>query len=168
MPTEQEIIEVVEMSARDAARRHRLHWRELLGDAYIKAITCSSPGAALYTAARRGILDGYRIENGRKTRKYLLHFEQYPTLPFGDFAEEIPDHRDSPSLQQRLQDVWVETRQQRTSWGWKVRVWVYLWAVESWTQREIARVWGCTPPNITLAIAKFVHLKDKKLALWQN
>lgn len=129
------------------------HWRELWGAAWEGLARHLEEGGDPRHAAQAAAY--WVMEYGRRLhgRAGSLARQRRVHISLSDLAARtLRDHRAvvTPSTQ-TLRD-WCDTRYARQDLDLRRRLWLYLLAVEGWTQDAIARLWGCSPSLISSAL----------------
>jgi len=120
---------------------------ELVGAAWQGASAAAENGRGLMVlSARRRAMDEARRILRRSAalggrRRPLQLDEQL------DRDALARDHTDDAP--RRLAALWADTRADRAGWHPRVRVMLYLYAVEGWDLYDLAAAWGVTPAGVS-------------------
>jgi hypothetical protein len=148
----------VAVAKQAATRRSRstgkeTDWREFLGAAWEGANRCPHDDGRMTRSAQCALIDEYRAESGcgRKSRLYPHQFAEAEMRDeYRCTSELVPEPaRAAPDTMAALLLVWHEERFARVAWPFKARVWLYLYAVEGWTMKEIAAAYGTVESNVS-------------------
>lgn len=166
--TEDEEVAVARRAARTVAGRWgNRDWRDYLSAAWWgvrRANRRGVPRRCLVTAGYRAIIDLMRSERPdpsvvRRNRRHhvprhvsgtewVVEVDEARgevTLPL--FSTLAAPEREAPA-RDRLAALWAETRDRRAGMPHRRRLWLYLWLVEGWSQREVAAAFGVVPSLI--------------------
>ena len=129
----------------EAGGRYGTDPGEAVAVAWLGALE-APPGAAtglVATVARRRVIDERRRE-ARSVRWLPRDRSVAPLSVLHDQDGEVSIPDRPPCRRSRLVELWGETRPQRAGWPLRLRVALYLYAVEGWEMSDISRAWGLT------------------------